>query len=324
VPLRREGAAALAFLAASACGGAAVSPPAVAPLPVAEPVVAEPAVEASAVAPPVDAGPLGTGVWAVVIGIDDYAGTGDDLQDAVADADTVVAALDLAGVPVEQRVVLRGADATAAAITDALGWLVAHAGPASTAVVAYAGHALDRSRTTQAIVAADGVELTDAALAADLAGLRASATWLLWASCSGGGFDELLAPGRILTAAAGPGGVARETSRFGRSYLVEYLVHRAWLQGRAGSSVQEAAAWASATLAAESPADAPWVVDRTVGPVVLGPLGAPYVSPPPTTTLPVPLSPPPPPPPVTPPAPAAPPPNGGHTCSGLGALRVCS
>jgi len=52
------------------------------------------------------------------------------------------------------------------------------------------------------------------------------------AACYGGGFTELMAPGRILTAAADANSLAYENESFGRSYLDEYLIHQALLESR--------------------------------------------------------------------------------------------
>lgn len=256
--------------------GAATDEVAIAPPPVvfdapAGPPVPPPAVLSTAVA---STGPTG-GVWSVVIGIDDYPGSRADLRSAAADARDVDAALDRYGVPPDQRLLLLDRQADAATIARALDWLVARAGPEATAVVFYAGHVRELSRTTEAIVAADGGLVTDADVAAHLAPLRAARTWLAFASCYGGGFDEALAPGRILTAAAGGDALAYESGTYGRSYLVEYMVRRAMLQGRADASVEAAFAWAAAELARDHPRRVPVQFDHADGDVRLGPGGAP-------------------------------------------------
>jgi hypothetical protein len=84
-----------------------------------------------------------------------------------------------------------------------------------------------------------------------------------------------MAPGRILTAAASENELAYENATLGHSYLVEYMVHRAMLQGRASGSVQDAFNWARAQIARDYPNRQPVVIDRTRGPVVLGRVKAP-------------------------------------------------
>ena len=223
-----------------------------------------PSVLRSAGAPP------GPGVWAVMIGIDDYPGSGHDLRSAVADARDVDAALARYGVPGDHRLMLTNRQASAATVGAALDWLVARAGPGSTAVVFYAGHVRKLDGRTEAIVGADGRLVPDSEVAARLSGLQASRAWIAIAACYGGGFTEVMAPGRILTAAAGPNSLAYENAAYGRSYLVEYMVRRAMLQGRADRSVEAAFAWAAAELRRDHPNRVPVMDDRADGEAVLG------------------------------------------------------
>lgn len=200
---------------------------------------------------PTSAAPMGQ-VFAVMIGIDDYPGRRHDLSSAAADASLVDQALAGFGVPDGNRVVLRDGQATRAAVVSAISDLVAQEGPGSTLVLAYAGHVRKLSRHTEAMVLADGGLLTDRELA-DLLAPVSQRMWLLLATCYAGGFTEALAPGRILTGAAGEHQLAYENRSLGASYLVHYLVREGWLEGAAGPSVQEAFDHASAALAEEHP-----------------------------------------------------------------------
>jgi hypothetical protein len=231
----------------------------------------------------------------VVIGIDDYPGSRSDLRASVKDADTVDYTLAAYGIPADRRLVLRNRQATAGVITDAMRWLVAHAGPDATAVFFYAGHVRHLGGSTQAIVAADGALVTDGAMAETLRPLRARATWLVMASCYGGGFNEALGPRRILTAAAGAGSLAYENAQYGNSYLVEYMVQRAMMEGAAPDTVEQAYGWAHAALRRDHPNRLPVQYDELDGELRIGtpPPGSgrprpspppPSSSPPPTTT----------------------------------------
>lgn len=239
------------------------------------------------------------GVWAVVIGIDDYPGGRSDLRSSVRDADDVDAALDAYGIPGDRRLVLRNTQASAAVIGDSLRWLVAHAGADATAVFFYAGHIRKLGTGREAIVAADGRLVTDVAMADLLRPLVAGQTWIALAACYAGGFDEVLAPGRILTGAAPAGSVAYENAEYGNSYLVEYMVDRAMREGRAPGSVEQSYAWAYDALRREHPNRMPVQYDRLDGELRLGapPPAAP--SDPPST--PAPAQPPPTNPPQDPP-----------------------
>jgi hypothetical protein len=279
------------------------------------------------------AGPKDGGVWAVVVGIDDYPGTDADLRAAVADARDVDSALAAYGVPANHRLVLLDRQATADNIRGALAWMAARASADSTAVFFYSGHVRqvagdpdrDGEVIDEAIVAADGDNVYDGQVADLLRGMDARAAWLGIAACYGAGFDDALAPGRILTAAAGENDVAYENSSLGHSYMVEYMVRRAMLQGKAPASVQDAFAWARAQIARDYPNRQPAVLDRSRGPVVLG---RPTTATPPTPERKAPAQPPkerdPQQPPSAPPPTAPEPQPGGTACAQVLGVSVCS
>lgn len=220
-------------------------------------------------------GPEGAGVWALVIGIDEYPGAY-DLRAGVADALEVENMLDQAGVPASQRQVLLDGDATLPAVRESLDWLVANAGPRSTALVFFSGHVRevggdldgDGEDVDEALLLADGHEYLDGEMADALRTLRARHTWFAIAGCYGGGFDDLLAPGRILTGASPEGELAWENDRFNRTYLVEYMIGRTALAGGEGS-VQEAFAEAVAALKVDYPHRLPVMFDQSGAPVTL-------------------------------------------------------
>lgn len=206
----------------------------------------------------------GERVWAVVIGIDDYPGIESDLRFATADARDLVTALLSYGVPADQVLAVLDRDAGIDGVLEAVAWLVANAGPDDTAVFLYAGHVRDLGRGTEAVVTADGGWIADWFLAQRFEDLRARDAWFVLATCYGGGFDELLAPNRVLTAAAGPGQLAYENERYRRSYLAEFVLHRGLVQGAAGEpTVQAAAAYGSARLAESHPDRQIWHADRS-------------------------------------------------------------
>jgi hypothetical protein len=256
------------------------------------------------------------GVWSVVIGINDYPGTSHDLESARNDASDMDAALARYRVPSQQRVVLYDGQATADVIRRSLDWLEAKAGPDATVVFFYAGHVRKLARNTEAMVGADGRTVADTEVAQRLAGLRARRTWLVFAACYGGGFNEALAPGRILTAAAPADKLAYESRKLRRSYLGEYLTHQAMLEGRADASVEKAFAWALAGLQRDHPDRLPVQYDEVPGDLVLGPQPA---APAPSSPAPRPA-----PQPSSPPTTAAPPRDGNRQCLvTAGSLVTC-
>lgn len=244
-------------------------------------------------------------VFALIVGINDYPGTRSDLRAAVADADTVDAALDGFGVPDANRVVLRDGQARRAQLVAAIEALVETAGTGTTVVFSYAGHVRKLDSDTEAIVAADGGLLRDTELAALLAPLTTQPVWLLLASCYAGGFTEALGPGRILTAAADAHSLAYESPALQGSYLVHHLVREGWLEGRAGPSVQEAFAYAAARINEEYPNRRPVQIDGSGAPMRFGTQNPSKATPtpqredPPPSSGSQPSSPPPPSPPTT-------------------------
>jgi hypothetical protein len=223
-------------------------------------------------------GPRDSGVWALVVGIDDYPGNDADLNAGTADAREVDSALAAYGVPGQHRILLLDQQATADNIRAGLAWVAGRASSDATVVFFYSGHVRqvtgdadrDGEATDEAIVAADGEAVYDGELASIFRNLEARSVWLGIAGCYGSGFDDALAPGRVLTAAAAEPDLAYENSALGHSYLVEYMVHRAMLQGRASGSVQEAFSWAQAQIAKDYPNRQPVMLDRSRAPMVLG------------------------------------------------------
>ena len=263
------------------------------------------------VAAPFDPGPAprvgGTGVWTVSIGINDYPGQNGDLRSAVNDARDFDRAMAEFGIPATHRVLLLDGHASTQSIRAAARWLVSHAGPNATAVFFYAGHVRKLGVGSEAIIGAEGAELADRTLAADLAGLRAKQSWVVIAACFGGGFNEVLAPGRILTAGADANHSSYENLQFARSYLVQYLVVEGWLRHHAGPSVQEAFAYAVKRLQQDYPNRVPVQYDELGRPLLLtnGPTVAPTPDP---TPAPAPA----------PTQPTTPPSDGGGTAPAPG------
>lgn len=268
-----------------------------------------------------DPGPAGGGIWAVVIGIDDYPGGSHDLLSAGNDARDMDAVLARAGSPPEQRLRLTDGQATADNIRRSLDWLVDRAGPDATAVFFFAGHVRDLGGGTEAMVGSDGGVVHDKEVARRLRGLHAARTWIVLAACYAGGFDEVLAPGRILTAAAPAGRLAYENLSMRRSYLVEYVLRQAVLNGRAPGpiSVESAFAWGEAAIRKDYPDRVPVQFDRLAGDLPLG--GAGWSNPPPPPRQ----DPPPPPPRREPPTTTTttPPPEEEESCGIFGAILRC-
>jgi hypothetical protein len=209
-----------------------------------------------------DVTPTG-GTWALLIGVNDYPGDRYDLRSAVNDVNDVDEALARMGVTADRRMRLLDQQATAGFIRTGLDWLTAHAGPDATMVVFYAGHVQKLSPRTEALVGADGGVVADAEIA-EVLDRTSARTWIGIAACYAAGFDELVRPNRILTAAAGADSLAYENAAFGRSYLVEYMVRRAML-GAGLTTVEAAFDRAVAQLRQDYPDRVPVEIDQLDG-----------------------------------------------------------
>lgn len=263
------------------------------------------------------------GTWAVMVGIDDYPQRDHDLRVAGADALLVDTALSRMGVATEQRRLLHRT-APVASIERAIDWLAAHAGPDAVAVFFYAGHVRKLDGGTEALVGSDGRLLSDADLARLLSRVAARRSWVVIAGCFGAGFVELRVPGRVLTGAAAADSLAYENTALGHSYLAEYMVRQAMIEGKAPPTVQGAFAYAEQAIAVHHPGRQPVQLDWGSGPLDLRPPSAP-ASPPGSGVVkgsdPVPGSgEAPPSPPPAPPASTTPPTN----CVQIVVLRPCT
>lgn len=209
-------------------------------------------------------------VFALAVGINDYPGSASDLRGAVADARDMTAALALFGVPNFNVEVLLDDQASAPRISSALQRLEEQTGADDTVVLFFAGHVRKADPQGESFVAADGNALPDWYLAQQLEGLRSRKVWIVMATCYGGGFTELLAPGRVLTAAADENSLAYENDSLGRSYLDEYLINQALLQQRAaGPSAQQAFEYAQQGLQRDYPDRTLTQIDQSTGPISL-------------------------------------------------------
>lgn len=257
------------------------------------------------------------GTWAVVIGINDYPGSANDLGSAVNDAYDTVQALNALGVDGDHILTLRDGQVTDRTLLQAVSWLAAHAGPDSVAGFFYAGHVRKSIYGNEEIVTSDGSPVSDATLAAALSKVQASRSWVAIAACYGAGFDEVLRPGRVLTAAAGANSLAYENSAIGRSYMVEYMIRQGILQGRAAATVQTAFRYALDRISRDHPGREPVQLDNGDGHLDLRPFGGRATSqpsdPPPSQSPPT----------TEKPASDRPPSNGSQTCTGSGLFKIC-
>ena len=198
------------------------------------------------------------GTWAVVIGINDYPGTQNDLGSAVNDANDVVQALESLGVGGDHILALRDGQVTRSTLLQSISWLSNKAAPSAVAAFFYAGHVRKTAYGNEEIVTSDGSAVSDSDLARALDRVQATRAWIGIAACYGGGFDEVLdKPGRVLTAASDANSEAYENTALGRSYMVEYMVRQAIIQNKASATVETAFSYAVQRISQEHPGREP-------------------------------------------------------------------
>lgn len=189
-----------------------------------------------AVAGPAD--PYDVNRFAVVVGINDYAGTTRDLQGAVEDAKLMRRALvNRLGFPNQNVILLTNGQASRGYILGSLDWLVEHSRAGGTVAFFYAGHTHraygdpdhDGEDVDEAMTTADEQVIYDGEIASTLASVRGQ-VWLLIAACYGAGFADAMGPGRIGSWAASEDELAYESPSMGRSFFVEFLIRRAVLE----------------------------------------------------------------------------------------------
>jgi hypothetical protein len=221
--------------------------------------------------------PIGQGqVVSLVIGVNDYGDPEINLVSSVNDAHAVDDALAASGVPDADRTVLTDKAATATNIRNAIREFVARATHAKTAVFFFAGHARKLAIGREAILAADGEQIQDTELAALLAP-ASRPMWIGMATCYGGGFDELLAPGRVLTAAADANSEAYESDKLHHSYLVDALIHDGLSNNFSTRSIQSAFSVGSDELRRQHPNRLPVLLSDSPSPLVVVPSTPPAV-----------------------------------------------
>jgi hypothetical protein len=262
------------------------------------------------------------GTWAVVIGVNDYPGTSNDLGSAVNDANDVIQALESLGVGGDHILALRDGQVTRSTMLQSISWLANKAAPSAVAAFFYAGHVRKTPYGNEEIVTSDGSAVSDSDLARALDRVQATRSWIGIAACYGGGFTEVLdKPGRVLTAASGANDEAYENTALGRSYMVEYMIRQAIIQNRASATVETAFNYAVQRISQEHPGREPVEYETGNGALDFRPPGAAPSDPPPQydDSSSQPQQDPPP----SEPPPSDDPPSSQH-CTGKGLFRYCT
>lgn len=149
--------------------------------------------------------------WAVIIGISDYRGVGNDLQYCDDDAQDMYDYLISKGYPAENIKLLKDKSAKSTAIVSAIDWLGSHENETSEVVFFYSGHGStyygyndgDAEGTDEAIVSADLYLILDGQLRQLFSTFDSDKISFIFDSCFSGGMDDLAGSGRVVVTACG-------------------------------------------------------------------------------------------------------------------------
>ncbi|MGB9552869.1 MAG: caspase family protein [bacterium] len=226
---------------------------------------------------------------AVLVGINDYAGTQNDLHYCVNDVNDVYSALvNVYGFSSNNIMVLTDTRATYANVLAALDWLAQYAGPNTTVVFYYSGHGSrsssdpdrDGEKIDECIVTTELAFLWDGTLASKFRNINSSKIWLGFDSCYSGGMadavqdDGLKGVARVNTMACKANQLCGESSTIQHGYFTYLLVDQGILGGKADSngdgivSIEEAFSYAQAHIKEYTRSQTPVISDGFAGDLI--------------------------------------------------------
>lgn len=183
--------------------------------------------------------------YAIVIGISDYPGTGNDLSYADDDARDMKTALISYGYQETNIRYLVDADATRSAIIEAITDIKSVVASEDEVVFFFSGHGAkgkaddgDRETIDEAIVAHDGTKLVpiwDGELKALFSGFNTPRIIFIFDSCLAGGMTDLKESGRVIAMASTENGLSYESESWGGGHgqFTYYFVEEGLIQGQA-------------------------------------------------------------------------------------------
>jgi hypothetical protein len=182
-----------------------------------------------------------TNYWALLIGIDDYAGSTRDNVGSYEDARDLRSYLLHLGWHSDHIVLIANRDATASRIVQGIRWLASKTNSDSTVVFHYAGHekpvhsSADGDNESQdvAIWASDNKLLLDGVLGRELGRVNAAKMWIDLAVCRAGGFSDagMIAPGRVLTFSSPQSELSYEDPKVHHSVFGWYVIIEGMQEG---------------------------------------------------------------------------------------------
>lgn len=226
---------------------------------------------------------------AVLVGINDYAGTQNDLYYCVNDINDVKSALEtFYGFSEGNILTLTDTRATSANVLAALNWLVSNAGPDSTVVFYYSGHGSrspsdpdrDGEKIDECIVTTELAFLWDGTLASIFRNINSSKIWLGFDSCYSGGMADavqdngLKGVARVNTMACKANQLCGESSTIQHGYFSYLLVDQGILGKQADAnhdgsvSIEEAFSYAQAHIGQYTRSQTPVISDGFTGDLI--------------------------------------------------------
>lgn len=211
-----------------------------------------------------------TNYWALLIGINDYAGSTRDNVGSYQDARDLRKYLLSLGWRSDHIVLIANRDATATRIIQGIRWLASKTDPSSVVVFHYSGHEKpvktssdgDNESRDVALWVADNKLIVDGVLGREMGKVAASKMWIDLAVCRAGGFSDagMVKSGRILTFSSPESELSYEDPGLRHSVFGWYVIMEAMTQKLGDSNgdgivtVEEAYKYAR-----------PYVVERTGG-----------------------------------------------------------
>jgi hypothetical protein len=222
--------------------------------------------------------------WAVLIGIADYSGRGNDLWHPDEDAKDMLSVLTANGYASDHVKVLLNRQATALAITNAIDWLVANENAGDEVVFFYSGHGFNVTDSSnwdsdietdgidECIVSYDLYGISDGWLKQRFSNVESTKFALMFGSCFSGGMfddnDDLQGEGRIIASACKADQLGWDYLTLGNTLWGYYFVDQGLLQGNA-NSVEAAHAYCCGPVTAVQSDSEPQMYDNFAGEFIL-------------------------------------------------------
>ena len=206
--------------------------------------------------PPKDEGPEPDSTvnkWAVVIGISDYRGRGNDLQYCDDDAQDMYDYLIAKGYPEGNIKLLKDGSAKSKSIISAIDWLESWENAESEVVFFFSGHGStysgypdgDDEYVDEGIVSADLYLILDGQLKQKFYTFESQKISFTFDTCFSGGMDDLAGSGRVVAAACGETEYSWEGTSTQQNGVFTYF----YMQGLYGENTVEGAFSYAAPLA---------------------------------------------------------------------------